>query len=60
MIDRIFKDKIDDDQLNECPLSLKEIEIIKQTFNKVFKGIYHSRIEYPEEVAISIDSAKHV
>ena len=59
MIDRIFKDKIDDNQLNECPLSLKEIEIIKFTFNKVLKGIYHSRIEYPEEVASSIET-KHV
>ncbi|NBV42473.1 HDIG domain-containing protein [bacterium] len=50
LVDRIFKDKIEDHQLAECPLSLKEIEIIKETFLRVFKGIYHSRIDYQEEL----------
>jgi putative nucleotidyltransferase with HDIG domain len=58
IVDKIFHDKIEDDQLAECPLSLKEIDIIKETFLRVFKGIYHSRIDYQEELESIIQQTK--
>ena len=50
LLDTIFNDKIKDKQLSECPLTLSEIEVIKATFLTVFKGIYHNRVNYQEEL----------
>lgn len=40
--------KIDDGQLNECNLNLKEIELIIKSFLTVIQGVYHERISYPK------------
>jgi putative nucleotidyltransferase with HDIG domain len=48
MVYKIVDEKVADGQLNECELTLKELESIKASFVKVLIGIFHSRIEYPE------------
>ena len=48
MIEKIFKDKLEDSQLEESNLTLREIEKIKQAFINVILGIFHERIEYPD------------
>jgi putative nucleotidyltransferase with HDIG domain len=48
IIDVLVQDKLEDGQLNDCRLDLKEIEIIKKAFLKMFKGMYHERIAYPK------------
>ena len=50
MVDRIFQEKIEDHQLAECPLSLLELDRIKDAFLRVFKGVYHYRVDYKEEL----------
>ncbi len=37
-----------DGELNECGMTLQELETIKSSFVHVLTGQYHSRIEYPE------------
>ena len=55
MIDKIIKQRIDDNQLSECPLTLDELNKIKGTVDgntgmlHVLRGIYHIRIEYPDD-----------
>ena len=55
MIDKIIKSRIDDGQLNECPLTLDELNKIKGTVDgtmgmlPVLRGIYHIRVEYPDD-----------
>ncbi|MDP4088357.1 MAG: HD family phosphohydrolase [Bacillota bacterium] len=49
MVNNLFKDKLNDGQLNGSDLTFNELEIIKKTFLKTLSGIYHQRIEYPEE-----------
>jgi len=44
----LVKDKQDDGQLSECPLTLKDIETIINAFLRVFRGMYHERIPYPK------------
>lgn len=34
-------------ELNDCDLTLKDLEIIKETFVQVLTGHFHQRIEYP-------------
>ncbi|MBH38371.1 hypothetical protein CL658_05000 [bacterium] len=50
MINKIFKDKLDDLQLSDCPLSLNEVFMIKSSFLYLFRGIQHNRVDYVKEV----------
>jgi putative nucleotidyltransferase with HDIG domain len=50
LVEKIFRDKIDDGQLSEAPISLNEIKEIKSLFLRILKGIYHSRLDYQEEL----------
>ncbi|WP_281202242.1 HD family phosphohydrolase [Cytobacillus kochii] len=48
LIRKIIADRLQDGQLNECDLTLKELEVVAKSFNETLNGIFHSRIEYPE------------
>jgi cyclic-di-AMP phosphodiesterase PgpH len=58
LIEKIFQEKIEDKQLNDCPLSLREINTIKETFLTLFKGIYHNRLDYQEELENIIEQTR--
>jgi membrane-associated HD superfamily phosphohydrolase len=47
IVDKIISERLDDGQLNECDLTLREIEMIRRTFVQILEGIYHPRVEYP-------------
>jgi putative nucleotidyltransferase with HDIG domain len=49
MVNNLIKARLNDGQLNNCDLTLKDLEKIRKAFLKVFSGIYHERIEYPSE-----------
>ena len=51
MVNNIIKDKLHSGQLNDCDLTLKDLETIRKCFLKTLNGIYHQRIEYPTEKA---------
>ncbi|MEH7343755.1 HD family phosphohydrolase [Bacillus sp. JJ1532] len=44
----IIADRLQDGQLNECDLTLKELETVANSICETLNGIFHSRIEYPE------------
>lgn len=48
LVRKIVTDRLQDGQLNECDLTLKEIEMVTHSLCETLKGIFHSRIEYPE------------
>jgi len=47
VIEHIVRQRIEQGQLRDAPLTLRQIEIIKEEFARVLVGMYHSRIEYP-------------
>ena len=47
MIRNIIKGKLDDGQLDECNLTLKDLNTIANAFSATIMGIFHERIEYP-------------
>lgn len=49
MIHKIVKDRMDDNQFNECDLTLRELDIVAQSLKETVMGIFHSRIEYPDD-----------
>ncbi len=44
----IISDKLQDGQFSECDLTFRELDTIAKTLCATLKGIFHSRIEYPE------------
>lgn len=49
IVNKIFAQKINDGQLSESTLTLKDIETAKKAYLEVLYQIYHERIAYPEE-----------
>lgn len=49
MVNNIIKDRLNEGQLDNCDLTLKDLNKIREAFLKVLTGIYHQRIEYPED-----------
>ncbi len=47
VIDHIAKMRIDQGQLRQAPLTLQQLDKIKEQFARVLIGVYHGRIEYP-------------
>ena len=48
VIEEIFNEKISDDQLNNAPITFKELEVIRESFQISLEGLYHQRVLYPE------------
>ena len=48
IIDKIVKEKLDDGQLDEAPVTLADLTLIKQVFLDIITSSHHQRIEYPE------------
>ena len=50
MVDRIVDARVEDGQLDEAELTLRNIAQIKNAFVGQLLGMYHSRIKYPDNV----------
>jgi len=50
MVDRIVDARMEDGQLDEADLTLKDLAQIKEAFVGQLLGMYHSRIKYPDNV----------
>ena len=49
LIGNIIKSRIADGQLDQCPLTFKELHAIKSSFTYTLLNMLHSRVEYPKE-----------
>lgn len=49
LIDSIITNRIADGQLDECPLTFKELHAIRSSFTYTLLNMLHARIEYPKE-----------
>lgn len=58
IVRKIIRDKLMDGQLDECDLTLKDLDIIANAFIRVLSGIFHSRIEYPDPKSLKQESPK--
>lgn len=48
LINKIITDKLNDGQLSDSPLTLKDLKVIAQTLNKHIRAAHHQRIKYHE------------
>lgn len=58
LIQKIIRERLDDGQFDECNLTLKDLNQIKNSFIKVMGGLFHNRIEYPEVVLKEMERKK--
>lgn len=54
-VNKIFLEKIQDGQCDHSPLTLQEIDVIKETFLNIFKTMHHQRLDYSSVEAASLD-----
>lgn len=55
---KLIRERLNDGQLDECGLTLKDLNTIGDVFIRVLTGIFHSRIEYPEGVVKEVERRK--
>ncbi|CAB3391211.1 HD family phosphohydrolase [Kyrpidia spormannii] len=48
VIRKIIRDRLQDGQLDESQLTLRDLDQVAEAFMRTLNGIYHPRIEYPE------------
>jgi putative nucleotidyltransferase with HDIG domain len=58
MVARIFEERISDDQFNECDLTLRDIERIREAFVEQLLGMYHQRVAYPQNKVVELESRR--
>jgi len=46
---KLVRDKLDDGQLRDSTLTIRDLDTVVNSFMRVFRGMYHERIPYPTE-----------
>jgi len=47
---KVIDSKMWNGQLDECDLTLRDLDEIRAAFVKILQGVFHPRIKYPEEI----------
>lgn len=50
MINKIIIERLNDGQLSDSPLTLKDLKVIAETFVRILRGMQHNRIKYHENL----------
>lgn len=58
IIDKIIVERLNDGQLSDSPLTLKDIKTIATTFSRILRGMQHNRIRYHEDIVHELDKTK--
>jgi putative nucleotidyltransferase with HDIG domain len=58
MVARIIDERLGDGQFDECDLTLRDVERIKEAFVQQLLGMYHQRIAYPQNKVVELESRR--
>jgi putative nucleotidyltransferase with HDIG domain len=58
MVSRIISERLEDGQFDECDLTLRDLDHIREAFIAQLKGMYHRRIEYPQNKIVELESRR--
>lgn len=50
LVQKIFKDRLQDGQFDECDITMQELHMVQESLVETLNGIFHQRIEYPEDL----------
>jgi hypothetical protein len=49
-VNKIIQHRIDEHQLDQCGLTLRDLTLIRESFVRSLKGMYHPRVRYPDQM----------
>ena len=49
LIDKIFVARMEDGQLDDTPLTFKQLQLVKKSFSFTILNMLHARVEYPDK-----------
>ncbi len=55
LVRKVVNDRLADGQLDECDVTLRDLDQVRNAFTTVLQGIFHPRIEYPETATLLPD-----
>lgn len=58
IIDKIIKERVQDGQLSDSPLTLKDLKTIAATFSRIIRGMQHERIKYQNDIDRELEKSK--
>ncbi len=58
MVSRIIDERLKDGQFDECDLTLRDVERIREAFVAQLLGMYHQRIAYPQNKVVELESRR--
>jgi hypothetical protein len=58
MVVRIIEERTADGQFDECDLTMRDIERIREAFVEQLLGMYHTRIAYPQNTVVELESRR--
>ncbi len=58
MVTRIIEERISDGQFDECELTFRDLDKIKDAFVEQLLGMYHTRIAYPQNTVVELESRR--
>ena len=47
MVSMFIQERLLESELDDCPLTVKDLKLVKESFVNSLTGIFHGRIEYP-------------
>jgi len=48
IVHKVIADRVACGQLDECPLTMQDLHLIRESFTLALQGVFHPRIQYPE------------
>ena len=58
MVNQIIGERLGDGQLDECDLTIRDLERIREAFVGQLLGMYHQRIAYPQNKVVELESRR--
>ena len=58
MVERIIEERLGDGQFDECDLTLRDLERIREAFVGQLLGMYHTRIAYPQSKVVELETRR--
>ena len=59
IIAKIIKERLNDGQLDDSPLTLKDLKTVSDTLSRMLRGMHHKRIKYHNDLVNELDKNKH-
>ena len=58
MVSQIVQERLGDGQLNECDITIRDLERVREAFVGQLIGMYHQRIAYPQNKIVELETRR--